>query len=141
MKIVKLLLALSVVVMLSGCAMSNTSKYPKYSYMYKLDNSANVVGGHTVDIIGPVTWKTEKQCSVLDFVTYATTKENNKAHDVINIRADETKKSTPSGSYEYTCKYWGLAVRYVPAAESPKPAVKGKLSFTVNDAEVSTVAD
>ncbi len=134
MKIVKLLLALSVAMILGGCAMGNTSKYPKYNYMNKMDSEAKIVGGHSVEIIGAVTWKTEKACSVLDFVTNVTTKEGNKAHDVINIRADETKKTTNTGKVEYTCKYWGLAVRYVPVAEAPeKSMVKGKLEFSANE--------
>jgi len=141
MKIVKIVLTASALLMMVGCA-SNTTRYPKYNYINKIDSEAKIVGNHKIEIVGPVTWGTEKACSVVDFVSTATSQQNS-IHDVINIRADETKTSKAGGGFDYACKYWGLAVRYVPVEDSTPaaPAVKGKLTFTVNEAEVAPAAE
>lgn len=114
MKSVKIFGCLFAVMMFAGCAQTRTDVETKLGYVEKLDNQASIAGSHKIEIVRTVSWMSRSACSVLDFVTVVTGQDPS-IHDVINIRADEGKTSVDDGEVTgYSCKYWGLAVRYIP---------------------------
>lgn len=110
----KFLTCVSAAFMLAACAQTRTDVESKMGYVEKLNNQATIAGSHRIEIVRTVSWMSRSACSVLDFVTVVTAQDPT-IHDVINIRADEGKTSSDDGEVMgYSCKYWGLAVRYVP---------------------------
>lgn len=108
--------------LLSGCAETRPEASTKIGYVEKLDNQAIIAGSHRIEIVKAVSWATHASCSVLDFVTHVTSLDS-EIHDVINIRAEEGRSSSMmGGTSEVSCKYWGLAIRYVPVVDSVQPA-------------------
>lgn len=114
MKNAKLFGILASALLLAACAQTHTDVQSKYGYVDKIENHAEIVGGHRVEIVKTVTWMSRTSCSILDFVAVVTSQDPT-IHDVLNIRADEMNTSSDDGeTLGSSCKYWGLAVRYVP---------------------------
>jgi len=111
MKYFKLLTCVSAMFLLAACAQTRTDLETRVGYVEKLNVAE---GTHRPEIVRTVTWISRSACSVLDFVSIVTSQDTT-IHDVINIRADEGKTSSDDGQVMgYSCKYWGIAVRYVP---------------------------
>lgn len=96
-----------------GCARTAPSTLSDYNDKAKFKP---VIGGpFRMEIIKAVSYKVNgslQACANVDFVSNVIATIPT-AHDVIQIRADQTMRSV-AASVTYDCRYSGIAVRYVP---------------------------
>lgn len=96
-----------------GCATTSSSLLSDYNDKAKFKP---VVGGpFRLEVLKGVYYEgapSEKGCSNAEFVSKVL-ESNPTAHDVIQIRADQFKKNVAK-STSYSCRYSGIAVRYIP---------------------------
>jgi len=108
-----LLLALTSVLMLSGCALIKKNNVQEISTITPVATADfEAYGAEHMDVLGMVATTVDSRCSAVEFFKYVT-KLFPEADDMIDIRMEETE--TQKGAVTtYSCKYTGLAVSYTP---------------------------
>lgn len=116
MKLLNLAVVTAAALYFSACAgmvqqsSESTTYSVKYGYAEKQKGQLDMFGATSYEVVKPVTWSEKRPCSVVNFVAEVTA-DGSTLHDVINIRAEQTNK-TKDGNTTYSCRYWGLGVRY-----------------------------